>query len=224
MQTSPTRGFSQEWEQRYRDNTHLGVWPWSDLVSYVMRYAKPAGKRVLELGCGAGANIPFFAQQVADYHAIEGSDTIVHRLWEKFPQYRETIKVGDFTQQIPFDGMFDLIVDRGSLTCNRTDDIRNALRFVYERLKPDGKFIGIDWFSTQHSDYGKAELLDPYTSANLSEGHLANTGIIHFSDRAHLEDLFSDFRLEVLEHKTVKRELPEDGFVLATWHLVVSKR
>ena len=55
--------FSKEWEERYRENTHLSVWPWSNLISYVMRYARPENKdfSVLELGCGAGANIPFFS-------------------------------------------------------------------------------------------------------------------------------------------------------------------
>ena len=34
-------GFSQEWEQRYADNTHLSIWPWSDIVSLVHRHCKP---------------------------------------------------------------------------------------------------------------------------------------------------------------------------------------
>ena len=51
--------FSNEWENRYKAKTHLSIWPWSDLVSLVMRH-KPIKEnfKVLELGCGAGANIP----------------------------------------------------------------------------------------------------------------------------------------------------------------------
>ena len=42
--------FSPEWEQTYKNNAHLSIWPWSDLVSFVMRYARPTGPkfRVLE--------------------------------------------------------------------------------------------------------------------------------------------------------------------------------
>ena len=46
-------GFSPEWEQRYAENTHLSVWPWSDVVSLVHRHCKhiikkTGGGRVLE--------------------------------------------------------------------------------------------------------------------------------------------------------------------------------
>ena len=56
-------GFSNEWDNLYTSNAHMSVWPWSDLVSYVMRYARPkdpSNCKVLELGVGAGANIEFF--------------------------------------------------------------------------------------------------------------------------------------------------------------------
>ena len=54
--------FSSEWDNCYRNNGHMSKWPWSDLVSFCMRYVDFQEDRlkVLELGCGAGANIPFF--------------------------------------------------------------------------------------------------------------------------------------------------------------------
>jgi len=219
--------FSKEWEERYQANTHLSVWPWSDLVSYIMRYARPTGSefRVLELGCGAGANIPFFKKLGVQYYSIEGSSSIVNKLWRIYPEYKNNIIVGDFTQDIPFKEEFDLVVDRGSLTHNSTSAIKSSLKLVHNKLNPNGKYIGIDWFSTMHSDYQRGlSCEDNYTRCNITEGHLAHTGIVHFSDKTHLEELFSTFIIEVLEHKVIKREIPEDKFVFASWNLVASKR
>jgi hypothetical protein len=29
--------FSNEWNDRYQENTNMSIWPWSDLVSAVMK-------------------------------------------------------------------------------------------------------------------------------------------------------------------------------------------
>ncbi|OVE82788.1 hypothetical protein BVY03_00080, partial [bacterium K02(2017)] len=113
-------GFSNGWETAYQNNQHMSVWPWADLISYVMRYCRPQDKKlnVLELGCGAGANIPFFETLNVDYHAIEGSRTAVDSLHQKFPHLAKNIICDDFTKNIPFKKSFDLIFDRSALTHN----------------------------------------------------------------------------------------------------------
>src|SRR5207244_611872 len=106
--------------------------------------AKPLERplRILEIGCGAGANIPFFLAVKADYYAIEGSATVVGQLHERYPELKTRIVAGDFTKDIPFDGPFDVAVDRSSLTHNDTPSIRRCLKQVREKLKEGGLYIG----------------------------------------------------------------------------------
>lgn len=219
--------FSQEWEKCFKENTQISTWPWSDLVSYVMRYARPTGEnfRVLELGCGAGANIPFFISLGVDYYAIDGSSTIVEILKKKFPSISTNIVQGDFTLEIPFNGTFDLIVDRCAITHNTTQGIKNCLNNIYKKLKKNGKYIGIDWFSTNNSDFlsGHAIDDDKFTRTEYEKGMFARVGLVHFSDKNHLLELFSDFDILHLEHKTVKTEIPENYYQAAWWNLVVQK-
>lgn len=218
--------FSIEWDERYKENTHMSIWPWSDLVTYVMRYARPIDKnyKVLEIGCGAGANIPFFQALGVEYYAIEGSQTIVESLHQKYPELRQNIVVGDFTDNLIFADQFDLIVDRASLTHNTTTSIKNSLSLIYNSLKFGGKYIGIDWFSTEHSEYLNGDQIgDIFLRSNYIKGQFANLGKIHFSDKVHLQELFSSFRFEILEHKIVKREIPENEYVFAAWNFVVVK-
>jgi len=129
--------FSVEWDKRYHCNTHMSVWPWTDLVSKVMRYARPTSPdfRVLELGCGAGANVPFFSNLNVNYYGIEGSSFIVEKLHKLFPELSDKIVVGDFTREIPFDIDFDLIVDRAGLTCNSTASIQSSLNLIHNKLR-----------------------------------------------------------------------------------------
>lgn len=217
--------FSQEWDTRFKENNNNSIWPWSDLVSFVMRYAKPSGPqfRVLELGCGSGANIPFFLSLGAQYYGIEGSPTIIKRLKEKFPSIQDRLIIGDFTSSIPFQGDFDLVVDRSAVTHNPTTGIKKCLGEIHKILKVDGKYIGIDWFSTLHDDYLKGrESEDGFTRTGYQTGQFTNVGRVHFSDKPHLEEILEKFSILILEHKIVKKEIPNNA-VFAVWNFVAKK-
>jgi len=221
-------GFSREWEQRYAENTHMSVWPWSDIVSLVHRHCKSiivAGRgRVLELGCGAGANIPLFRALGLDYFAIEGSPTIVKQLHQRYPDLAGQIVIGDFTLVQPFEPGFDVIIDRASLTTNDSLSINAGLKLAIDALKVGGVFIGSDWYSKNHSDCSGGEQCDDeYTRTNHKSGQFVGTGKVHFSDERHLRDLFSEFEIVFMEEKLTRRYEPADHHQFASWNIVARK-
>jgi SAM-dependent methyltransferase len=222
-----------EWENIYKNHAHLSIWPWSDLVSYVVRYARPdrKGMRVLEVGFGAGANIPFFAKFQADFYGIDGSQTIVEVVRKEYPQYCANLICGDFTREIPFDEGFDLIVDRSAIIQNDTAAMRAAVSLIYTKLRNGGKFIGIDWFSTKHSAFAQKDcaVVDDYTRASFKSGYFCGLGNVHFSNRAHLIELLSNanFEIEKLEHKTYEDYSLENEdiiYILASWNFVATRK
>lgn len=217
-------GFSPEWDKLYQRQMQMSVWPWSLLVSFVMRYAKlESGDRVLELGCGAGANIPFFLSLEIDYFAVEGSESIVARLHSKFPDLKEKIICGDFTETLP-DVEFDVIVDRGSLTCNNSLAISRCLQMSHDRLRQGGMYIGIDWYSTESDEYRSGEQAeDRYTRTNFTDGYFANMGRVHFSSKEHLLELFSSFDMLVLTHQGIVEHMPGINKTVASWNFVARK-
>lgn len=218
--------FSKEWEERYKENTHMSIWPWSDLVSYVMQYAIPSKKKlkVLELGCGAGANIPFFLSLKYQYYGIDGSPTIVKKLWKRFPNLKKNIIMGDFIQNIPIQKKFDLIIDRAAVTCNSTKEIRKCIDNIYNKLKIEGKYIGIDWYSTASSEFEKGKVVDELSRKNYRNGPFANTGIVHFSNKEHIKELFKKFTISNLEHKIRIHEIPKTQNTFASWNFVAHKK
>jgi SAM-dependent methyltransferase len=112
-----------------------------------------AGDAVLELGCGAGANVPFFRELGVDYYSIEVSESAVTKLLQRFPELDGNVVVGDFTLEIPFDTQFDYIVDRASLAANSTSAITVSLELIADTLRSGGKMITVDMYSTEHSAY-----------------------------------------------------------------------
>jgi hypothetical protein len=215
--------FSKEWEERYSQGMSHSIWPWTDLIKYVNRYGNlVAGDKVLELGPGIGANIPYFLSIGVDYYAIEGSPTAVKMIRDKYPELAGKVINGDFTKNIPFDVKFNLVVDRSSLTHNDTASIMDSLTFISDKLVAEGKFIGIDWFSWEH---GQRRLgsqgRDPYTFT-FEQGKFTKCGKVHFSTEAHISTVFgeSGFEIEVLEHKINQNIKPNVGNTEAVWNLV----
>ncbi len=214
-----------EWEHLYASGRHDIHWPWSNIISYIYRYAKPVERQIsiLELGCGIGTNIPFFRTLEGDYRGLDGSANAVEKAKTNFPDWADKIAVSDFTTEIPFEGPFDVVIERASLSHNPTADIKRCLDLVGDRLKPGGLFIGLDWFSTKHTEYNEGrELGDRFTRTGYGENSyaFANAGTIHFSDEQHLRELFENFDIEVLQHNERQHIFPQPGYTLATWDIV----
>jgi Methyltransferase domain len=183
---------------------------------------------VLELGFGAGANVAFFASLGVEYFGMEGSESAVKRVGGRFAgQPGITLAAGDFTQSIPFNGPFDLVVDRSSLTHNSTAAIRDCLQAVGARMKHGAKFIGIDWFSTDNPQFlAGRQSGDYHTRSEFHSEQFKDVGTVHFADQEHLMDLLSGsgFEIERLEHKHSEIVVPEGTDSMAWWNFVAIKR
>ena len=223
----PTMGFSTQWNLAYKKNLGINDWPFSDLISYTIRFSKLKEKkfRVLELGCGSGSNIPFFLSFNAEYFGIDGSAIIINKLKKQYPKLKHNLFAGDFTHEIPYTEKFDLIADRSALTHNSTNDIKNCLQLIYKKLKTNGKFIGIDWFSTNHFEYKNgSKTTDPFTKNNFKTGQFKKLGNVHFSNKRHLLDFFENFKIEILDEKIIYSKIPSQKKNFASWHIVARKK
>jgi SAM-dependent methyltransferase len=219
--------FSESWESNYAQGRQWSRWPWSTLVSFVHHFC-PMEKqdyRVLELGCGVGANVPFFKSLGVNYFAVEGSRTAVDYLHTQFPELKKCILQGDVTQPFPFSFQFDLIVDRGCLTCNSLPSLRKAVNCIENSLAPEGLFIGVDWFSASHpyTSLGIGLMEDSSTRTNFPDGPLAGIGPARFFTQEEIENLFRNFTFLSLSEETRKSFPANKRQDNAVWHFVVRK-
>ena len=218
----------QAWEQVYRNGSQLSTWPWTAVISLTHNYFQEVQKprRVLELGCGAGANIPFFVSLGWQYCAVEYSDTMCRQLRERWAGQAVDIVCGDFTRELPFEGSFDLVLDRSALTHNDTESIRRCLKLVQGLLKAgQGLMFSLDWFADEwiSSLSDRRTTVDEHT-CQFEEGYFKGLGNVHKASGGHLRELFSDFELLVLQETTVRQLLPTAGIKLMHLNLVARAR
>lgn len=210
------------WESIYKADLHMVKWPWSDVVSDVMLLKPTPDLKILEIGCGPGANIPFFLDIGVDYYTIDASEIAVNKVKSTFPSLKHKVACCDFTKEIPFDVSFDLIIDRASMTHNDTESIKRCISIIKSKLNKNGKYIGVDWFSNEHS-YAKSSVsIDRYT-LDKCIGFFEGIGPVHFSDQDHILNLFLDFNCLKLEHKINYQKIPSKK-KFATWNFIFEKK
>jgi len=218
--------FSNEWDNKYLNNTHISIWPWTDLISMISSDLRTNVKiKILEIGFGMGANIPFFLNSEADYYGIEGSLTAVNKVKKKFPQLNKKLIHGDFIFKKDYPVNFDIVVDRSSMTHNTTKSIKEGLLNIASAMKPGSRFYGIDWFSTDHTEFTRGFEIDLNTKVFEDESCFSGVGNVHFSDKGHLINIFdsSGFRIEKLNHKKTFTEIPDNKYIFATWNFIAIK-
>ncbi len=218
--------FSQNWEGMYKNSKQLSIWPWDDIVGifHKIPFQVPHDQlRILELGCGAGANIPFFRSKNSEYYAVDGSQDIIGKLKTQYDgEEKIKLAVSDFSKSFHFDGKFDLIFDRASITHNNSVSVKKIIEQVKLKLKPGGFFMGIHWFAADNT-YAKLGLADgeENTRKGFADGPYLGIEPVHFFSESEIRELFSDFEIIYFEHiKRVRNLHIQKSFDYTMWNFV----
>ncbi|WP_265258821.1 class I SAM-dependent methyltransferase [Verminephrobacter aporrectodeae] len=199
MMTAPD--YTAHWDEKFRSRS-WGRYPPEDLVRFMGRHFRAADQRavkVLEVGCGPGANLWFMQREGFAVHGIDVSpaaiDIATARLASEnagIPHPAADLRVGHFAHLPWPDGHFDVAVDIFALYANTTHVIREALAEVARVLRPGALFYSKLW-GTNCTGHGLGRQLEPGTFDEIPEGPCRGMGVSHFFTRAEIDVLFGEF-------------------------------
>lgn len=100
--------------------------------------------RVLEIGGGTGANLPFYTDAVEELLITEPEEPMARRLEHKLGDYAVTARVVRApAEELPFeDESFDFAVS--TLVLCTVDDPARALGEIHRLLKPSGQLVFLE--------------------------------------------------------------------------------
>ncbi len=185
------------WEEIFR-NKQWGKYPPEHILRFVARnfyhVSDRTKVRLLEIGCGPGANVWFMAREGFAVSGIDGSETAIRRARQRLTGegLAADLRVGDFADLPWANASFDGVVENVSLCSNSRNSIERALTEVRRVLKPGGLFLS-SFFTERTWGYGTGDLVEPDGFKNLREGPLAGTGFCFFFRRDRVPELFHDF-------------------------------
>mgnify|MGYP006272452553 FL=1 len=198
METT-SRISSVDWDRDiYARGKMLNRWPYTELVSAVIqetRDRRRSATRVLEIGCGAGNNLWFLADEGYLCSGIDMSSTVIDFARKRLGALglHPELLVGDAIDLPWADDTFDIVLDRGGLTQNAYPEVSRILDEARRVLKPGGILHAFTMFGLDHPDrkYGTEVSRNAYDA--FSKGLFCNAGLTSFFSFETIVELFHGF-------------------------------
>jgi len=157
--------------------------------------------RILEVGCGPGANLWYIAREGFSVYGIDGSTAAIEnakrRLDKELPGWQGELRVGDIIK-LPFAAdYFDAVIDNEAIYCNSFEDAKQIYSEMARVTKPGGKlfsrtFAAGSWGDQTGQNVGHNAWL-------TAEGPAQNKGYTRFTDSGEIKDLIAGFTLDSVE-------------------------
>lgn len=200
--------FDSTWEEIHSE-MEWGKYPPEELVRFIMRKYKGLSRserkeiKVLELGCGQGANMLFLSREGFDVYGIDGSRSAIDKCKKRFDEegLEGNFMVGDFSR-MNLNLEFDVIIDIVSLYCCARKDIERTINNVRKMLKEGANFLQIT-FQTGSYGYNTGIEIEKNTFKDISHGPLKGRGQATFLSLEDVKNLYSDFKNVDIEYRII---------------------
>ncbi|MGZ5179942.1 MAG: class I SAM-dependent methyltransferase [Ramlibacter sp.] len=199
------------WDDVYRTRA-WGQYPGEDVIRFVKREfgaAPDRGRvRLLEVGCGAGANLWFMAREGFGVRGVEGSPTAVRlaeeRLDRECPGWRAAggrIDAGDMARVDAPAGSFDAVLDVVAVCYAGFDDAARIYAELARVTRPGGRLFSRT-FARGCWGEGTGAPAGP-GMWQCAEGPLAGLGATRFTGEDEVPALLGpDWRVDRIERAT----------------------
>lgn len=221
------KAFDTIWEQLHQD-MEWGSYPSEEVVRFVARNfyeQERKNTKILDLGCGAGANTFFLANEGFNAYAIDGSETAVRKAETYLAQNHlqaHTI-TGDIIS-LPYDpNFFDCIIDNAVIYAHRLSAIQQILKECHRVLKPGGLLFSTGLFTLQTTGAATGTKLEENTYCDEKEGIIQKRGTAHYFTEHELKETFeyAGFCIEAVD-SCVRTEYNQA--VVIAYHMITAKK
>jgi SAM-dependent methyltransferase len=203
-----------------------GKYPGEDLIRFAARNYYDIGDRgavrILEVGCGTGANLWFFAREGFTACGVEGSTSAAilarQRLTVECPGWDQAprlgwIAEGDILKLPAEDNAFNATVDSEAVYCNSHEDSKAIYKEMYRVTMPLGRLF-VRTFAVGSWGDGIGRQVGPRAFV-ADAGPLAGKGYSRFTDRDELPDLVWPWTIRNIE--LITRTTDEGRHQIREW-------
>lgn len=217
------------WEKIFQEN-EWGKYPSIPVIRFIARnFYKIKDRKdikILEIGSGTGANLWFCAREGFGVIALEGSQTAVDRMKNRFKEenltdYLLDSKIGNYLYTLDEieDNSIDAIIDSESLYCNSFDNSKKIIKKCFDKLKNNGVMMSLTF---SEGTWGFDEEEVDYHAILPLKGPMANKGFTRYCTK---EDIDKLYKLEnsVIERVERQEYYYDEESVVKEWIIEIRK-
>lgn len=188
----------EAWENIFKKHGHIFKEPHPFIERVPPLLSEIEKPIMLDLGCGTGRHLVYFAGLGYDVYGMDNSPTAIDmsQAWLESLGLTATLTVGDMVDRFPYDdNMFDLIVSVRVINHGRLVTIRGIISEMERVIKPGGVvFVTV---ATQGNQFDTYEEIEPNTYVPL-DGR--EKGLLHyFFTEQTLREAFANFEVISLD-------------------------
>lgn len=215
------------WENKLQKP--YGRYPSEEMIRFLARTFRERQKsepvRILELGCGPGANLWAISREGYQVAGIDFSPTAIRRAAERMTEEglpEADLKVGSMSSLPWPNDYFDAVIDVEGICCNTWQVAVSTVAEAERVLKPGGHVYSF-LLGTKTSGRGSGRVIDDRgTETDFTAGVLQGSGITHFFSEEELRELFGNFTdMRTGFHD---RKDADHGWVIFDWVVKARKK
>ena len=218
--------FDPVWDEIFRTQA-WGKYPGEDLIRFVAQnfYQVPERStvKILEVGCGPGANLWYMAREGFSVYGVDGSATAITRartrLDSECPGWNGELKVGDIARLDFADGVFDAVIDNEAVYANSFESSVKIYDELARVCKPCGKLFSRTFAK---GCWGDGTGISSGRNAWISsEGPLKDKGLSRFTEFSEIPELIRGF--EIRETELLTKTMENRSREVREWLIVGEK-
>jgi len=202
----------KQWNEIFKKHGKVFIEPQEDMPEIAKIFKKNKTKKVLDLGCGTGRHLVFFAQKGFEVYGFDvAEDGIkIAKVWLKKEGRKADFKIGSIYKKLPYpDIFFDAVISTNTIHHGKIEDIRKTIMEIKRILKPGG-FIFITMRKRRIRKYDpKNQIIEKYGMQKSTYKMIAprtympidggEKGLIHYLfDKKQIKKEFNGFRINKL--------------------------
>ena len=188
------------WEKVFAENA-WGKYPGESVIRFIARNFYKRNRpevKILEVGCGSGANIWFMAKEHFLSYGIDGSESAIKQAKDRLAEEKLSadLVIGDIVSLPYGEGIFDAVLDCECLYANNLENTHKILSEIDRVLKPDGLFYSRTLSENMYT--GKTNtFLGEKSFADISDGPIAGKGFARLMDLDDIRNVYGS-RFEII--------------------------